>query len=86
MAVFYLAALIPVFLTLVSGSRGAAWAALAVGGPVTLANVFDGLTHGIADGDVVPVITAFAGVGVPGALAIVATLAWARSPRAAATA
>ena len=78
-AVFLLWALVPIILTLVSGSRAAAWTAMILGGLFVLGNVFDGFAHAVSDGAPAPAVVAVLGVGLPGVLGVLASLRWAKS-------
>jgi hypothetical protein len=68
--VFYLLALVPIVLPLVTTGRAGAWITLVVGAIVVLLNVLDGVNHGVGEGAWPMLFIALAGVGVPGAFAL----------------
>jgi hypothetical protein len=68
--------LAPAVIVLLGAGRGAALTTLIVGALGVVGGVIDGILHAVSDGDVVSAAAGIVLVGVPGAIAILATLAW----------
>ena len=78
-AVIYSLSIVPALLPLVLRGRPAAIATLAIGGLLALGSVVDGFNHGLVEGAVPALLTALVAVGLPGAVAVVATIRWIRA-------
>ncbi|MFT3715170.1 MAG: hypothetical protein QM774_04240 [Gordonia sp. (in: high G+C Gram-positive bacteria)] len=76
---FLIWAIVPIVITLAFRARGAAWAALVIGGLFALGNVGDGINHAVSESAPAPFVLALLAVGVPGVLAVLASLRWARA-------
>lgn len=80
-AAFLVLMVIPSVIALLSASKGAAIATLAIGAVATIPMIMDGFMHGLGEAAWSSTILALAAIGLPAAVAVIKNVKWMRATR-----